>query len=442
MIYIEKKIDERELLQYVLKNNIIDFAYVQEQIEMKKREEILKQHTHKIWEGKDGYWHSYLHDETKPKGRKPIKKKQLKDLEDVIVSYYNEQQEDDNKKSNENNDITLKEIYPEWLRYKSLHTKASSYVKRLTSDWKKYYMNDPITDVPIRNFTKSSLDIWAHTVVKNFDLSKKQYMNMSHIIRDCLNYAESVGYIEENLFLKIHINPKLFRKVKKKEANTQVYTEEEQTQILEAAWNDFQQNLNDTTPLALMLAFFIGTRPGETVAIKESDIVGNSLNIQRMESGVFESKDGVEYSRVSVHVVEYTKTDAGERQIIIPTSGMKVIAIAKRINQYNNTSGGYLFNRAGVPVKETAVSWRLQKYCNHLGIKYRSPHKIRKTYISTLIDDGVNIDTVRRLAGHEDERTTYGSYCYDRRSDKQIEDQLENALCVKGLEILENNVVA
>lgn len=421
-----------------MENHIIDLSYVQEKIEMRKRDEILKQHSYKIWQGKDGYWHSYLHDETKTKSRKPIKKKQLKDLEDVIIAEYKERQKEDSKKCVDSQNITLKDIYPEWLKYKSLHTKASSYIKRLTTDWKKYYVDTAIIDVPINTFTKSSLDMWAHSIVKEFNLTKKQYMNMSHIIRDSLNYAESVGYIEENLFLKIHVNPKLFRKVKKKDSRTQVYTEEEQSLILEEAWSDFQNNIEDTTPLAVMLAFFIGTRPGETVAIKEDDVFGNCLDIHRMESGVFETKDGIEYNRVGVEVVEYTKSEAGERRVIIPTYGMRLIEIIKEVNRCNNTSGGYLFNKEGKPIKETAVSWRLEKYCKHLGILHKSPHKIRKTYISTLIDDGVNIDTIRRLAGHEDERTTYGSYCYDRHSSKQIEAQLENALCMKEISVFDN----
>lgn len=421
-----------------MENHIIDLSYVQEKIEMRKRDEILKQHSYKIWQGKDGYWHSYLHDETKTKSRKPIKKKQLKDLEDVIIADYKECQKEDSKKCVDSQNITLKDIYPEWLKYKSLHTKASSYIKRLTTDWKKYYVDTAIIDVPINTFTKSSLDMWAHSIVKEFNLTKKQYMNMSHIIRDSLNYAESVGYIEENLFLKIHVNPKLFRKVKKKDSRTQVYTEEEQSLILEEAWSDFQNNIEDTTPLAVMLAFFIGTRPGETVAIKEDDVFGNCLDIHRMESGVFETKDGIEYNRVGVEVVEYTKSEAGERRVIIPTYGMRLIEIIKEVNRCNNTSGGYLFNKEGKPIKETAVSWRLEKYCKHLGILHKSPHKIRKTYISTLIDDGVNIDTIRRLAGHEDERTTYGSYCYDRHSSKQIEAQLENALCMKEISVFDN----
>ena len=435
---IEEKINQTEILQYALENNIIDLSYVQEKIEMAKRKELLEKHPYKIWEGKDGYWHSYLFDETKAKNRRPIKKKRLEDLEDVIIDYYNRQQKENKDTYKDNLDLTLKDIYPEWLKYKGLHTKASSYIKRLTTDWKKYYVGTTIIDIPINTFTKSSLDMWAHSMVKDFDLTKKQYMNMSHIMRDSLNYAESVGYIEENLFLKIHVNPKLFRKVKKKDPRTQVYTEEEQKLILEEAWADFQSNLDDTTPLAVMLAFFIGTRPGETVAIKENDINGNFLDIQRMESGVFETKDGIEYSRVAVEVVEYTKSEAGERRIIIPTHGMKVVEIVKEVNRRNHTSGGYLFNKEGKPIKETAVSWRLEKYCKHLGILHKSPHKIRKTYISTLIDDGINIDTIRRLAGHEDERTTYGSYCYDRHSSKQIEAQLENALCMKEVSIFDN----
>jgi len=54
---------------------------------------------------------------------------------------------------------------------------------------------------------------------------------------------------------------------------------------------------------------------------------------------------------------------------------------------------------------------------------------------SISVDDGLNIDTIRRLVGQEDERTTYGNYCYDRRTNKQVEEQLENALCMKEIKV-------
>ena len=49
---------------------------------------------------------------------------------------------------------------------------------------------------------------------------------------------------------------------------------------------------------------------------------------------------------------------------------------------------------------------RLQKLCDNVNIKYRSIHKIRKTVCSTLVGSGVNINTVREIMGHSDEKTT------------------------------------
>ena len=42
------------ILKYIKDNDIIDLSYVQEQIEMAKRNEILKKHPYKISCGKDG----------------------------------------------------------------------------------------------------------------------------------------------------------------------------------------------------------------------------------------------------------------------------------------------------------------------------------------------------------------------------------------------------
>ena len=58
----------------------------------------------------------------------------------------------------------------------------------------------------------------------------------------------------------------------------------------------------------------------------------------------------------------------------------------------------------------------------------KSQHKLRKTFVSKLLDDGINIDEVRRIAGHENEKTTLRNYCYNRYNKTQTEDILEKAL--------------
>ena len=42
------------VLQYAVEHDMLDVQYVQDQIEMLKREELLKKHPYKIWQGKEG----------------------------------------------------------------------------------------------------------------------------------------------------------------------------------------------------------------------------------------------------------------------------------------------------------------------------------------------------------------------------------------------------
>ena len=72
------------------------------------------------------------------------------------------------------------------------------------------------------------------------------------------------------------------------------------------------------------------------------------------------------------------------------------------------------------------------RYCDKAGIDYRSSHKARKTFISSLIDAGMNINTIREIVGHADEQTTWGSYCYDRRTKDERKEILESALSAKA----------
>ena len=46
--------ENQDLLKYALEHGMINLSYVQEQIEMNRRKELLDKHPYKIWEGKDG----------------------------------------------------------------------------------------------------------------------------------------------------------------------------------------------------------------------------------------------------------------------------------------------------------------------------------------------------------------------------------------------------
>ena len=44
------------------------------------------------------------------------------------------------------------------------------------------------------------LDEWVHNNIQRHQMTKKQYYTMSFILRRCMIYAETNGYIQENVF--------------------------------------------------------------------------------------------------------------------------------------------------------------------------------------------------------------------------------------------------
>lgn len=196
----------------------------------------------------------------------------------------------------------------------------------------------------------------------------------------------------------------------------------------------YRKNPKYTTDLAIPLMFYIGCRIGELAALKFSDIHGNYIHIQRMEVTAFDIDKDMNVKFKGRKVVEYTKSDAGDREVYLPEKAKKIIEQVRQSNeQYGLYDDDYIFvahdNRKKLNtiqrVRAGSLSEKLIRYCKKAEISERSTHKIRKTYISTLIDEEVNINTIRKMVGHEDERTTYRSYCFDRHRKNDIEDKLE-----------------
>ena len=80
---------------------------------MSRREEILKKHKWAISQGKDGFWRTYLPDETKPSKRKLVKRKSKIDIEYLVIDYI-EGRDYLNKKK----EILFKDLYKEWIESK------------------------------------------------------------------------------------------------------------------------------------------------------------------------------------------------------------------------------------------------------------------------------------------------------------------------------------
>ena len=65
-------------------------------------------------------------------------------------------------------------------------------------------------------------------------------------------------------------------------------------------------------------------------------------------------------------------------------------------------------------MKNNAVYDVVKQYADEIGLGNLSPHDLRRTYISLLIDKGVDLVTVSKMAGHRHIGQTAE---YDRRGD-------------------------
>ena len=422
-----KNLDSREisdtLLQDLIENDKLGLDDVKEFIMNAENFKRLKTavaevHPYSIWKATDGRWKTHIDSNTKntKTKRKLLVRPTERQLYEALEEHYDLL--DQKKKLAA---MTLCKLYPMWLDYKRIHTRAESYILRINTDWKSYYLGTDIIDIPIKKLNKLTLDNWAHSLIKDYDMTKNQYYNVTTIMRQALSYAVDLEIIEENPFLSVKIDGKrLFRKVKKKPDYTQVFTKEELSEITVMAWEDFQNHTKvyELAPLALLFQFQTGVRLGELCVLRYEDIESpDYIHIQRM------------LERDTNKVVLHTKSECGDRYVLLTDKAKKLIAAAKeRQEELGVDYEGYIFSINGKPLTERSVADSYEKYCRKAGIIQKSSHKARKTYISSLFEGNVAINRIRELVGHSDERTTLRNYCFDRRTESENKALIEKAL--------------
>lgn len=414
-------------MKYAISQGIINLDDVRNSMKEKERQRLLSKHKYKIFQDKDGRWKTTLPDETKKNKRRLIAKSAYNDLENEIITFYATEED---KQYEKEQLITLRNVFREWLVYKSAHTNSTSYIKRIENDWNRFYDQNYISDIPINELSYLSLDVWAHNLVKNYSLTKKQYYNMRIIINQCLEYVveKYPDIISVNPFAKVKINSKMFTKKPKPEDSTQVFNKQDEIEICQKALERYYKMPKSILGLAIVLNFNLGLRVGELVALKWGDIDAfNYIHIQRMEVKNYIIDDKGEITKDSVIVIEHVKSDAGYRKLYLNEKAREILNIIKKRNiKYGLYDGDYIFvNKFSSRLKAGKVNAFLYSLCDEINSTRKSSHKIRKTYISALFDGGLNINKIREIAGHEDERTSLKNYCFDRSLDIEVEKTLE-----------------
>ena len=91
----------------------------------------------------------------------------------------------------------------------------------------------------------------------------------------------------------------------------------------------------------------------------------------------------------------------------VEAAGYDFGPILRRVSQRDEILAGGMSDRA--------IVQRVQKRARQAGLAHFSPHDLRRSYITLLLDAGADLLSVQRLAGHAQPATTAR---YDRRGDK------------------------
>ena len=429
-------VNNNDILSYAISQGIIDLSYVKEQIAMNKRKQILKKYGSCIWFSEtEKTYYCHLPDITKKEGRKKYKRKSKEKIEDIVVKYWLPIEfSDDNNVSSDKiqNQTTFEELFYEFMEYKKNQI-GSGTVKRMMNEWNRFYIPHPkFIKKAFCEITKIDIDMFLNEILQEQNLKDKAFRNMCGLIKQTFEYAVDAEYIEKSPY-RVKVNKKNIIITRKNaiDNSKEVFRPDERDMLNREMEMKLKKEPSNLIPLIIMLDFEIGTRIGEILAIGKGDIKDNKVHIHRQQIAVKDVTDIHNIVCKGWTIVEYTKSDSGDRWIPLSNKALEYIQrIDDIMSQYYNRVGDYLFLSEERTINEHAVNKQLIRGCEHIGITPRSTHKIRKTYASTLYRNGIPVSIISKLLGHVDESTTLKHYIFNiensDETDKMVLDVLNN----------------
>lgn len=124
-------------------------------------------------------------------------------------------------------------------------------------------------------------------------------------------------------------------------------------------------------------------------------------------------------SRNGIHNFSYIviREGKGSKYRECPLNAQARSAVEAYLQIRSSTSDRVFVGQRG-PLGREAIDKIIKKYCANAGIDSISSHVIRHTFCTRLIQEGVPLPTVSRLAGHSSVETTTRFYVRTSRADK------------------------
>jgi tyrosine recombinase XerC len=216
------------------------------------------------------------------------------------------------------------------------------------------------------------------TLRKYLALLKEKNLKSRSVSRKLSTLRSFFKFLTREGFLKV--NPILILSSPKMEKHLpQFLTEDETTRLIEAAVRTDERGLRDR---AILETFY-------STGIRVSELVG--LNTEDIDfiSGIV---------KVS---------GKGKKERLAPIGEHAIRAIREYLGKRKRTSAAVFLNKSGKRITDRGVRYIIGKYIRLASIKQGvSPHTLRHSFATHLLDRGADLRSVQELLGHANLSTT------------------------------------
>ena len=256
-------------------------------------------------------------------------------------------------------------------------------------------------------------------------ITKKVFNEIKGIINNIFSYAKTERDIQcistKSYMVDLKYNKRHF-KIPKKRDEECVYSEHEMTMIKDYIVNLYKMDKANTRQLGILFCFMTGLRSGELSCLKNSDLTGNVLHVSRHLT-----RD----EKSTYTIIDGAKEGEDAKEVILSDNALVVWKCLQKVNLKNGNPTNYVFYDDNMPIHKHLITHyfdtTLRHICKELKMPFRSPHKIRATYISTKIDNGANPTYIQRNVGHKELSTTLNNYKFKTKSHDQLREEFNRA---------------
>ena len=274
-----------------------------------------------------------------------------------------------------------------WIPDYKGRVRESTYEERRAMIRKHFARFDK---VPLRDITAPMLQIWRNELVSGYSPA------YARLVFGCfamiLDFAVKIGLLQRNVARQIGN----VRKVRKE---VDFWSRDEFERVIHTFnQSDYYELFGFT---CIWLLYMTGLRLGEAQALKWSNV--------DFEAGTLSVEFSMYYRNASDWKLTPPKTKAGKRIVALDTLTLEHLKRWREV-QGHNICTDFILSWSGKPLNKHTVHRIIKRRAATAGVHRIRVHALRHSHAALLISLGENALAIRDRLGHEDVKTTLGTY--------------------------------